>query len=106
MGSTEILMDRSTIARHQSRLCIKMRKLRNEQLFRRVAHAGRVVDNLHLVLDQIKNMRGRDIGEIEGRILPHKDDIEILQGPARASLLQATTDFYRQPCSLAHDHVR
>ena len=54
----------------------KLRKIHDKELFRRIAHAGRIIDDQHVWLHMLKQMRRGDIGEIERRILAQKDDVE------------------------------
>ena len=51
-------------------------KPRDEQLFRRVAHRGRVVDHERLRLGALQQVRGGDVGHVERRVLPHQHDVE------------------------------
>ena len=40
--------------------------------------ACRVVDDQGLVLDPLEQVRGGDVAEVERRILPHQDDVDVL----------------------------
>src|SRR5208282_4510171 len=46
----------------------KLGKFGDENLFRRVAHVARIVDDQRLRMDTIKHVCGRDVGKIERRI--------------------------------------
>ena len=37
-----------------------------------------VVDDQRLALDTLEQMRGGDVAEVERRILPHQDDVDVL----------------------------
>ncbi len=50
----------------------------HEQLFGRVADGGGVVDHQSLVLDPFEQVGRGDVGEIEGRILPHQHHVGVL----------------------------
>ena len=58
------------------------RKARGEELFRRVAHARRVVHDQHGVAHMLEQMRRRDVGHVEGRVLAHQDHVH----PSRSSV--------------------
>ena len=47
----------------------------DEQLFRCVADAGRVVDDKGLGVDMLQQVGRRDVGHVERRILAHQDHI-------------------------------
>ncbi len=63
------------VAREQRRRH-QLRKLRDEHLLRRIAHLGRVVDHERLGVNALEQVRGRDIGEVEGRVLAHQHHVE------------------------------
>ena len=50
-------------------------KLHDEDLFGRIAHPGRVVDDQRFRMDAFENMRRRDVVHVERRVLPQKHDI-------------------------------
>ena len=54
----------------------KLRKIHDKKLLRRVAHARRIIDDQDPWLQTLKQMRRGYIGEIEGRILTQKHDLE------------------------------
>ncbi len=49
--------------------------MRHQQLFRRVAHGGRIIHHQGRGVNMLQNMRGRDIGHVEGRILAHQHHV-------------------------------
>ena len=51
----------------------------DEQFFRRVAHMARIVDHQRLGMDALQDMRGGDVGHVEGRVLAHQHDIGVRQ---------------------------
>ena len=53
-------------------------EIEHPHLFRRVPDRLRVVDDQSVVLDPLEQVRGRDVAEVERRILPHQDDIDVL----------------------------
>ncbi len=55
----------------------------DEQFLRRVAHLGRVVHHQGLGMNHLQQMRRRDIGHVEGRVLAHQDDVRVGQIDAR-----------------------
>src|SRR3954452_22958013 len=55
----------------------ELREIEHPELLGRVADAGRIVDNQGLALDPLEQMRGGDIAEVERRILPHQDDVDV-----------------------------
>ena len=55
-----------------------VRKIKHEDLFGRIAHRCRIVDHQRLPLKPFKQMGGGDIAEVERRILPHQDNINVL----------------------------
>jgi hypothetical protein len=57
-------------ARHQ------LGKFGDEDLFRGVADMRGVIDHQRLGVNAFEQVGRRDVGEIEGRILPHQDDVE------------------------------
>ena len=68
-------IDLVEIARDQRRRH-QIREIHHEQFFRRVAHAGRIVDDQRLGMDALEEMRAGDVGEIERRILPQQHHVE------------------------------
>ena len=59
-------------------------KVEHEQLFRRIAHARRIVDHQRLGVNSLEEMRAGDVGEIERRILPQQHHVERREiGPLR-----------------------
>ena len=50
-------------------------ELGDEQLLGRVADMVRVVDHQRLRVDAVEQVRGRDVGEVEGRVLAHQDHV-------------------------------
>jgi hypothetical protein len=57
------------------RLRHQVREVRDEQLLRRVAHAGRVVHHQRLRVDVLQDVGGRDVGHVEGRVLAHQHHV-------------------------------
>ena len=53
----------------------QVRKMRHQDLFRRIAHRRRVIDDQRSRLNMLQQMGGRDIGHVERRILAHQNDI-------------------------------
>ena len=52
-------------------------EMQHEELFRGVAHRGRIVDDERPVIgQQLEQMRRRDVGHVEGRVLAHQHDVE------------------------------
>ncbi len=47
----------------------------DEQLLRRVAHLGRVVDHEGLRVDRLQHVGGGDVAHVEGRVLAHEDHV-------------------------------
>ena len=68
-------VDLVEVARNQGRRH-QFREIHHEQLFRRVAHAGRIVHHQRLRMQPFEKMRRGDVGEIERRVLPQQDDVE------------------------------
>ena len=59
-------------------------KFGDEEFLRRIAHAGRIVDDERLGVDPLEQMRGGDVVHVEGRVLPQKDHIHFRKvGPYR-----------------------
>ena len=56
--------------------CHPLRKMRDQKFFRCVAYADGIVDDANLAADQLEYMRGRDIGQIKGRLLPHRSTLK------------------------------
>ena len=50
-------------------------ELGDEDLFRRVAHPGRVVDHQRLRVDALEHMRGGDVVHVEGRVLAQQHHV-------------------------------
>ncbi len=68
--------DRIAIAGQQGRRH-QLLEAQDEELLRRVAHRGGVVDDERSVFrQQLEQMRRADIGHVEGRVLAHQDDID------------------------------
>ena len=63
-------------------------KLHDEQFFRRVAHAARIVHDERARVDALEKMRRRDIGEVEGRVLPQQHHVHLLAKIDAARLAQ------------------
>ena len=53
------------------------REIEHPDFLRGVADAGRIVDDERLALDALEQVRGGDIAEVEGRILPHQHDVDV-----------------------------
>ena len=53
----------------------QVRKLRDEDLFRRIAHPSRIVDDERLRVDALQHVGRRDIGHVEWRVLTEQNDI-------------------------------
>jgi hypothetical protein len=51
-------------------------KFGDEDLFGSVAYVGRVVDDQRFRMHTLQQMRCRDVGKVERRILAHQDDVE------------------------------
>ena len=49
----------------------------DEQLFGRVADMRRIVDHQRPGMDMFQQVRGRDVGHVERRILAHQDDVDV-----------------------------
>ena len=73
----------------------ELRIIENEDFFRRVADADRIIDHKRVALDAFKQMGGRDITQVERRVLAHQDDIDT--GP------QIKGNRIAQPEMVAHD---
>ena len=72
----------------------------DEQLFGRVAHLDRVVDHQRRWVDVLEEMRRRDIGHVEGRVLAHQDDVHGGEIDAFGCAERRVTTFFaphRQP---------
>jgi hypothetical protein len=52
-------------------------EMRDEQLFRRVAHARRVIHDQRLRMDMLQDVRRRDVRHVERRILAQQHDVEL-----------------------------
>ena len=72
--SVEVVGDQGR--RHQ------LGELGDEQLLGRVADRDRVVDHQRLRVDPLEQVRGRDVGQVERRILAHQHDVEGRAGRA------------------------
>ena len=68
-------LDRRPVAGDEGRRH-QLGEIHHEQLFRRVAHAARIVDDERLRVDALEKMRRRDVGEIERRVLPQQHDVD------------------------------
>ena len=65
----------SGVARDQRRRH-QLGELGDEELFRRVAHMRRVVDDQRLGVDALEQMRRGDVGHVEGRVLAQQHHVE------------------------------
>src|ERR1043166_548665 len=54
-------------------------ELGDEQFLRRIAHMERIVDHQRLGVNALQEVRGRDVGHIEGRVLAHQHHVEARQ---------------------------
>ena len=54
----------------------QLREVGREELLGRVPHAHRVVDDEGRGVDVLEEVGGRDVGEVEGRVLAHQDHVE------------------------------
>lgn len=63
-----------------------MRKVHHKQLFRRIAHGGRIVDDEDARRQLLEQMRRGDIAKVERRILPQQHDIGLGELEARRFL--------------------
>ena len=70
--------DRGAIARNHRR-GHEVGKVHHEQFFGRVAHGFRIIDDERAGLDALEQMRRRDIGQIERRVLAQQHDIDLSQ---------------------------
>ena len=57
--------------RHESR------EIEHPDLFRRVAHRRRVVDDQRLALDPLEQVGRGDVAEVERRVLAHQHDVDV-----------------------------
>ena len=71
-------LDLGEVARDQRRRH-QVGELHHEHLLGRVAHARRIVDHQRLRMDALEQMRGRDVGHVERRVLAQQDDVEFGQ---------------------------
>ena len=69
-------LDGFRIARDQGRRH-QVGKHRHEKFFRRIPYFGRVVHHHCRRGQHLQEMRCGDIGHVEGRVLPHQDDVKI-----------------------------
>ncbi len=67
--------DLAPVARDQ-RLGHEIGEMRDEKLFRRVAHMGRIVHDERLRVNVLQNVCRRDVAHVEGRVLAHEHDVE------------------------------
>jgi hypothetical protein len=58
-------------------------ELGDEDLLRRIAHPGRIVDHQRLRMDALEEMRRRDVVHVEGRILAQQHHVHLRQIGAR-----------------------
>ena len=86
-------------------------KFQHEDLFRAVAHPGRVVDHQRLGMDALQNMRRGDVVHVEGRVLAQQDHVHFRQigadGFAKRemiALLIADLEFLDARENLAAEH--
>ena len=63
-------------ARHQSRRH-EAPEIEHEDLLRRIAHTGRVVDHQRFRLDPLQQVGRGDVAHVERRVLPHQDHIDV-----------------------------
>ena len=68
-------LDRRLVAGDEGRRH-QLGEIHHEQLLGRVAHAARIVDDQRPRLDALENVRRRDIGEIERRVLAQQHDVD------------------------------
>ncbi len=57
----------------------EIEKVEDEHFLGRIAHAGGIVDDERLGMDALQEMRRRDVGHVEGRVLAQQDDIAVGQ---------------------------
>ncbi len=69
------ILDLGLVARDQRRRH-QMRELRDEDLLGRVANVVRIVDDEHLRVDPLEQVRRGDVGEVERRILAHQHHVD------------------------------
>ena len=65
-------LSRNQRRRHEARI------IEHEHLFRCVDGLGRVVDDQRLPFEPVEDQGGGDIAQVERRILPHQDDVNIV----------------------------
>ena len=71
-------VDRRALAGDEGRRH-QLRIIHHEQLFRRIAHAGGIVDDEGLAADLFQQMGRGDIGEVKGRILAQQHHVHVAQ---------------------------
>jgi len=49
--------------------------MRDQQLFRRVAHRSRIVHHQRLRVDVLQQVSRRDVGHVEWRVLAHQNHV-------------------------------
>ena len=54
-------------------------EIKHHHFFRGIAHRHRIVDDQRLPGQPLQNVRAGDIAQIERRVLPHQDDIDVLR---------------------------
>ena len=57
----------------------QVEKIEDEDLFRRIAHVRGVVDDERLGVNALEQMRRRDVGHVEGRILAQQHHVAVRQ---------------------------
>ena len=64
-----------TAADHRRRH--EAREIEHEQLFGRIADGARIVHYQRLARNPFEQVSGRDVADVERRVLPHQDDIDV-----------------------------
>ncbi len=75
---------------------------RHKEFFRRIADARRVVDDQRGGVDMLQQMRRRDVGHVEGRVLAHQDHVhrgEIEGLELAETVMPATLAAHLEPAS-------
>ena len=52
-------------------------EIEHEQLFRSIAHRAGIVDHQRIIGDAFQQVSRGDVADVERRILPHQDDIDV-----------------------------
>ena len=55
----------------------QVEEVEHEHLLRRVAHVRGIVDHQRLGMDALQQMRGRDVGHVERRVLAQQDHVQL-----------------------------